>query len=170
MRPPAPASRIALVAALVALGCAHTRLQTAQTGHDRELVGVVRVLGADPLPQVALVPNDERDHIWRLEGPATAQLHRVSGLVVSVQGHARTPAVFVVKRFRVLQLEGRPVLDGVVTRDATGRIQLSPATPRNGGPLPLPAPPFDALVGARIWVLPDATGGVEAYGIVNGGR
>lgn len=92
----------------------------------------------------------------------SAALSRVGGTSVLVHGRAREKSFYVVS-FTVASVDGAPVADGVLARDA-GHLVLQ----RTNGQIPLGNPPaaLDSLVGARVWISGPLDTGPNSYGVI----
>jgi hypothetical protein len=136
------------------------------------VVGIVRVVGADPLAQ--LIVQVEGGEATALLGPLQSELHQTVGLEVRVTGvtaDAVPPArtAMEVRSYETVTLNGVPAHTGMLER-AGDRYRLVGAT--RGWTLVSPPEDLRASVGAKVWVAGEASGdslSVIAFGIIRSG-
>lgn len=157
----------ARVAALLAAGallaaCHHAVRPAAAESRSRvdSIVGIVRVVGVDQLPQVTLALDDASPAV-SLDGPAS--LRRVAGLRIAVVGE-RTGARLVVRRFTVLAANGVPAIDGIITADGESVALVTQDGTRHR--LVHPPQPLRANIGHRAWVSGPLDREPVAFGII----
>ena len=133
------------------------------------VVGIVRVVGADPFAQ--LVVQAEGGEATALVGPLQSELHQTVGLEVRVTGvtaDAVPPSRMAldVSSYETVALNGVPAHTGVLEQADDG-LRLVGAT--QGWMLVDPPEGLRAAVGAKAWVAGEASGGVlrvAAFGII----
>jgi hypothetical protein len=136
------------------------------------VVGIVRVVGADPLAQ--LIVQVEGGEATALLGPLQSELHQTVGLEVRVTGvtmDAVPPAraTLEVRSYETVALNGVPAHTGMLERAGDG-YRLVGTT--RGWTLVRPPEDLRASVGAKVWVAGEASGdtlSVIAFGIIRSG-
>ena len=136
------------------------------------VVGVVKVVGADPFAQLIVQP--EGGDPTALVGPLQSELHQTLGLEVRVTGVSADPVpparmALDVRSFETIALNGVPAHIGVLERSGDG-YRLVGTT--RGWTLVNPPEELRASVGAKVWVAGETSGdalSVIAFGIVRRG-
>jgi hypothetical protein len=132
---------------------------------DVSAEGIIYVAGSDP--GVILTLRPDSGAALELRGDLAGELRRLSGARVEVRGaptHGGPWAGITVETYRVLAVEGRRPLVGVLTR-TDGSLWLvgedSVTVADSDGRLA-------RLVGAKVWVLPDSSSPkvVQSYGVI----
>ena len=142
---------------------------TSPAGDTVAVVGVVRVVGADPLTQ--LVVQREGGEATAIVGPLLTELHQTVGLevrIVGVTADAVPPVrhALSVHAYEALALNGAPVHTGLL-QQAGDALYLMGAKER--WMLVNPPEGLRAALGAKVWVAGEASDGalpVFAYGIL----
>lgn len=157
----------------VLAGCgAGSRPDQADTAPMRDtmtVVGIVKVVGADPLAQ--LIVQAEGGEATALVGPLQSELHQTVGLEVRVTGvtaDAVPPArtALEVRSYETVSLNGAAAHTGTLERSGDG-YRLVGTT--RGWTLVNPPEELRASVGAKAWVAGEVSGDtlrVTAYGII----
>jgi hypothetical protein len=153
----------ALVALLALGACASARGQG--PGADTMVVeqthvGTVRVVGAAPV-DVQVVLETARSLNVRLQGPLRAEIGRLAGAELEVDGHASDGA-FHATGYRVRSIDGRPVVLGMVEAAPGGGLQLR----TEDGVLIGLSGAGGLRIGQKIWVQGQATLQVQSYGVI----
>jgi hypothetical protein len=87
------------------------------------LAGRVAVVGSAPMNvRLSLRTPDGRGVF--LEGPAAAELRALGGVEVEVEGRMAEGGAFQARGYRILSIDGRPALVGVVEAGPAGGVQL----------------------------------------------
>ena len=153
----------AVVAIVVALsgGCHHASSPAPDT-----LRGIIKTVGTARASGLVLqkITADSARVSLRAPAAEAAALERVTGAVVAVHGDFATPDTLVVSSFRVVEVNGRPVVDGVV-REESGRLSVCP---QSSTCVALGNPPvaLRTLVGARIWIGGPPATGPNTFGVI----
>ena len=164
---------VTVVGVLVAAGCQHRRPAPpsaelpaqAPSPAETTAVGTVRVVGADPRPQVVLQSEDGTRRA--LVGPASTELAQLGGARVRVRGGAEAtpPPVtrgVAVESYEILDVGGaKPIVGRVQSR---GGILFIDTTRVESAP-----PELARAIGGKAWVMghPGPAGLiVTAYGII----
>lgn len=128
------------------------------------LDGTIAVVGAAPLTQVVIRPEDASGEVT-LHGEAADALRRLTGLEVRLEGE-RDPERhgFAVQRFEVRALGETPAVDGVLIAEGDDVVLVR----RDSQRVPLSAVPASLRqhIGARVWVAGSPEGRVESYGVI----
>lgn len=151
----------------VLLACARAPSGAGEGASPDELVdvrrtGTVAILGSTPTEWVALRPDAGAP--LRLEGEMAADLRRLAGARVAVEGRGSGDVVQV-EAYEVLSVDGRPVISGRVEPAPGGGLQL--VTPA-GQIYHLHDPPASVRAGQRIWIQGPASVRVQRYGSIGG--
>lgn len=111
------------------------------------LAGRVAVVGSAPMNvRLSLRTADGRGVF--LEGPAAAELRALGGVEVEVEGRMEG-GVFQARGYRVVSVDGRPVLVGVVEAAPGGGLQLRLA---DGAAVRLAGGADRLRAGQKVWV------------------
>lgn len=158
-----------LLAAVVGAACAPTPppADTATVGGatmtrsgEAELTGQVAVVGSAPMNTQVVVQTD-RGSI-RVEGPLRDEIRALSGARVTVHGRMARDQI-TPTHYRVVSVDGRPVLFGTVTRAADGTLALQL---EDGSTVALQGATTPFRPGQKIWVQGPASVRVQVFGIV----
>jgi hypothetical protein len=128
--------------------------------------GRVYLTGSSPNQVVSIQPDDGRS--VRLAGDLEAELERLSGAMVRVEGIVEEQGAirsFSVRAYEVLDIDGAKPLVGVLQEDS-GRLTIA-----TDPPLTLRDPPqgLAVMVGAKVWIVgrvEAATVHVQSFGII----
>jgi hypothetical protein len=157
----------ALIALLVLGACASARGH----GPDAEVraetmvveqshIGTVRVVGSPPV-DVQVVLETGTSASLRVEGPLRAEIGRLAGAEVEVDGHT-SDNTFHATGYRVRSVDGRPVVSGTVEASPGGGLQL-----RTEDCLLIGLAGADGVrIGQKIWVQGQSTLQVQSYGVI----
>ncbi len=113
-------------------------------------------------PAVLLLTDDGAT--YQLSGANTVALKSVMHAVVEVQGSHLGPAQIDVLSFTVLEVQGRPVRDGILAQQGPDYV-LQLASGEQLGLANVPSGLALAL-GNRVWVAISGDGQVTSYGII----
>lgn len=141
----------------------------APTSDTVTVVGIVRVVGADPITQ--LVVQAEGGDATALVGPLQSELHQTVGLEVRITGVAADPSppsrrALDVRSYETVAMNGTPAHTGIIERSGDA---LRLATTSRPWTLVNPPDELRQSVGAKVWVAGESSGEtlrVSAYGII----
>jgi hypothetical protein len=162
--------RLSLLAALVTIvACRDSgptvirpTLQPApeQPGVAIETAGIIEINGTDLEPAFLISGS----HRYTLEGPETGQLWRVAGAEVRVRGVQSGGLGIWVESYRVLRINGRDVIDGVVIAMDGGFALRSD----DGSMFPLTDEAMDLSqhLGRRVWFAVRTEEAPAAFGVI----
>ena len=126
-----------------------------------EMAGVIEVTGTE-LDALFLVAGEER---YALTGPEASLLAKLGGAEVRVRGAMNGAGGVQVESFRVLAVNGRNVIDGVVEMimDEGFAIRLA-----DGSLIRIDGAPADLAdhIGARVWFASPTNDAPAAFGII----
>ncbi len=128
------------------------------------MIGTVRIVGNAPLEQVLIEPADGAAASLEVRGQYTVELRNLAGAKMRVVGTLQDERLFDVSEYEVLEIGGHVPLVGVLSMNGesyTLRVLGAEAVPLKKSPAR-----FRELNGAKLWVVIDASGAVEAYGII----
>ena len=150
---------VLLLAALA--GCA----PAAARGGEDVLTGRVRLAGSAPMDvRVALEPADGPG-VW-VEGPLRGEIGRLSGAEVEVRGRLDA-GTLTAAAYRVVRVDGRPVLVGTVEAAPGGGLRLRT---EEGRTVRLGSPPAELRPGQKVWVQgpgdPAVQVQVQTFGVI----
>jgi len=111
------------------------------------VVGRVVVSGSAPM-DVSVVLRAANGSGVRLAGPLLGELTRLAGAEVEVRG-AMAEGSLRAASYRVLSVDGRPVLVGTVEADPGGGVRLRT---EDGRVVALAGPPAELRAGQKVWV------------------
>lgn len=129
-----------------------------QTGSG-EVTGEVAVVGSAPM-NVQVVVRSAGSSV-RVEGALRDEIGRLSGAQVAVSGRMGRGTIEA-SRYRVISVDGRPVLFGTVERAADGSLALRLD---DGGTVSLRGATTAFRPGQRIWVQGPTSVQVQVFGI-----
>ena len=125
---------------------------------------LVRGIGADRIVEL----RDDHDDVFRLLGSETVALANLDDGDVVVWGNWDASPGFVVSRFKVTTMHGRPALDGVLAETDEGfAIRLSDGSFRAVAGM---TPKCASFLGARIWIVGVDDVGDLQFGLIAAGR
>ena len=133
------------------------------------LAGQVAVAGSAPMNvRLSLRTPDGRGVF--LEGPAAAELRELAGVQVEVEGRMMAGGVFQARGYRILSVDGRPVLVGVVETAPGGGLRLRLP---DGAAVRLSGGADRLRAGQKVWVQGPAQGQgsdrlvqVQTFGVI----
>ncbi|KPJ88604.1 MAG: hypothetical protein AMS18_13380 [Gemmatimonas sp. SG8_17] len=145
---------------------AEMRAAPALTVGADAMQGRVYLTGSSPNQMVSIQADDDRS--VRLAGDLEAEMGRLSGAIVRVQGTVQGQGAmrsFDVRAYEVLDIDGVEPLVGVL-QEVSGHLMIA-----TDPPLTLQDPPqgLAAMVGAKIWIVGRvevATVHVQSFGII----
>jgi hypothetical protein len=150
------------------LGCTPQRGDTlvpprAVEGAAQEirLEGTPRVVGTSPVGSEVVLSGDD-GRTTRLTGAIAAELGRLAGARVEIWGRHAAGAMQVAG-YRVLSIDGQPVVVGVVERAPDGGLRLRT---EGGEVLALEGAPGELREGQKVWIRGPATVQVRGYGVI----
>ncbi|HEU0298179.1 MAG TPA: hypothetical protein VFR37_01970 [Longimicrobium sp.] len=112
------------------------------------LAGRVAVVGSAPMNvRLSLRTPDGRGVF--LEGPAAAELRELAGVEVEVEGRMTEGGVFQARGYRIVSVDGRPALVGMVEAAPGGGLQLRLP---EGGAVRLEGGADRLRPGQKVWV------------------
>lgn len=130
------------------------------------LRGIVKTVGTARLSELVLqkITADSARVPLRASATDAAALARVTGAVVALYGDFAAADTLTVSSFRVVEVDGQPVVDGVV-RSENGRLSVCPS---RSPCLPFGNPPnaLRTLIGARIWIGGPPATGPNTFGVI----
>ena len=123
--------------------------QAQRAQEPERLAGQVAVVGSAPMNvRLSLRTADGRGVF--VERPAAAELRELAGVQVEVEGRMTEGGVFHARAYRIVSVDGRPVLMGRVEAAPGGGLQLRP---EEGGPAVRLEGGADRLrPGQKVWV------------------
>lgn len=124
--------------------------------------GTIRVVGSAPV-SVDVVVRDDDGNSTVLEGPLRDELRNLSGTRVEVTGRPGSRAMEVTD-YRVISVDGRPVMTGVVEREGDGDAWL---TTEDGRRFRLSGAVDHLEDGAKVWVQGEGTVRVRTSGRIS---
>lgn len=125
---------------------------------DGEVTGEVAVVGSAPM-NVQVVVQTGRASV-RVEGPLRDEIRALSGARVSVQGRMGRDQI-TATRYRVISVDGRPVLFGTVERAGDGlALRLD-----DGSVVALQGATTAFRPGQKVWVQGPTSVRVQVFGI-----
>jgi hypothetical protein len=157
---PRPLDALVLLFALVTVSCtAPARGAAGSEAQGRERVqGVVRVVGSAPINVRVVIQDDAVSAT--LGGPLLDELRRLAG--AEVEAHGRSEGgVLVVEEYRIVAIDGRPVILGVVEGRVGEYVQLR--TP-DGGLVYVVGAPDRFRSGEKVWVQGPTAVIAQTYG------
>lgn len=128
---------------------------------DVRMTGTVRVVGSAPM-NVQVVIHPEGEQSTRIAGPLTEEIRRLSGAVAEVTGSMEN-GVLRATDYRVVSVDGEPVVTGVVERAPAGGLQLRQP---NGTVVELSGGADHLEVGQKVWVQGPTSVRVQTFGVI----
>lgn len=149
--------------AAAALACtpAAGRPGTAASAGPERLVGRVAVVGSAPVNVRLSLQTEDGRSLW-VEGPAAAELRTLSGARVEVEGRVERGALRAA-RYRILSVDGQPVVVGTVERAPGGGLQLRLD---DGSAVRLAAGADHLRPGQKVWVQGVTSVQVQTSGVI----
>lgn len=139
---------------------------------DTTATGVVRVVGADPITQIVLMPDtSKRARPVALHGALDDELDHLQGAMLQVWGRVvpnepPSPALAIdVTRYRIVAINGVRPLVGVLRVGPNGVQLVGDSTMT----IQSPSAGLLSLQGAKLWVIGRTQSGrlvVESYGVI----
>ena len=130
------------------------------------LRGIVKTVGTARVSELVLQRTTPDNALvsLRAAAPDAAALARVAGTVVAVRGEFRGADTLIVSSFRVVEVDGQQVIDGVVRQE---NAHLS-VCPPSSACVALGNPPdaLRTLVGARVWFGGPPATGPNTFGVI----
>ncbi|CAN5817020.1 hypothetical protein BH23GEM3_BH23GEM3_23030 [soil metagenome] len=130
------------------------------------VVGTVAVVGSAPV-STAVVVRDANGESVRIEGPMAGEIGRLSGAEVEVTGTRREDPMYghslQASGYRVVSVDGRPVVMGTVEMGERGRLQLRT---NEGQIIRLAGGAGHLRAGQKVWVQGPTTVDVQTFGVV----
>ncbi len=128
----------------------------------RVIHGTVAITGTNDAQHEILQTGNGPLRLWPSRQDSIALL-RVEGLEVAARGVEEAGGLRL-ERFTVTNVDGKPVLDGIMRRDSTG-FYLETAKKKH---LSIANPPdvFKVLNGARVWLSGPLESGPYQYGVI----
>lgn len=152
---------MALAAAFATLGCGGGDTTPAPAASSDTVVGSVRLAGSTPLQQVMIQPADSSSELTAV-GPHKTGLENLEGARVRVWGTVSDGRVSVTD-YEILEIRGHvPLVGELAVRDSQVVLRTDPGQEVRL----LEVPKLLTLDGARVWVILDSTGVVNAYGVI----
>lgn len=151
------------MAALLLLALAACTPAATRGGGD-VLTGRVGLAGSAPMDVRVRLQPAEGPSVW-VDGPLRAEIGRLSGAEVEVRGRLDA-GTFTADRYRIVSVDGRPVVTGRVESDALGLWLRTD----DGRTVRLGSVPREIRAGQRVWVQgpgdPTEQVQVQTFGII----
>lgn len=154
---------LALLLALGLAACApRTPAPAAQPQGVDRVVGKVRVVGSAPV-NVRVVVHDTAAGTVTVEGPLAPEIRALSGAVVEVWGTPAPRSALEAAGYRIVSVDGAPVVVGVVERAPGGGLLLRK---ERGEVVHLTGGMSQLRPGQKVWVQGPETVRVQTYGVI----
>ena len=153
-------TRHALLVVLAALAACTP--PAARGGQPERLAGRLAVVGSAPMNvRLALHTADGRSVF--VAGPAAGELRRLAGAEVEVEGRMARGGTFQASGYRVVSVDGRPALVGVVEAAPGGGLQLRL---EDGSAVRLGGGADRLRPGQKVWVQGPNQVQVQTFGVI----
>jgi hypothetical protein len=153
--------RAALLLTLALAACT----PAATRGGGDVLAGRVALAGSAPADVRVTLHPARGPSVW-IDGPLRAEIGRLTGAQVEVRGRLNA-GTFTADGYRIVSVDGRPVLMGTVEAAEGGGLRLRTD---DGRTVRLGSPPPEIRVGHKVWVQgpgdPAVQVQVQTFGVI----
>lgn len=135
---------------------------------ETEVAGTVGIIGSAPA-NVRVVVQPGAGGPVGVTGPIAEEIARAAGAEVIIRGPVSSaadplvPQAIEVVEYRILSVDGRPVIDGEIIALEDGNARLRT---RDGNEIEIRGAPASFAVGQRVWVQGPTTVTVQSHGTV----
>lgn len=154
-----PGIGLLMLALLAACTPAATR------GGGDVLTGRVGLAGSAPVDVRVRLQPAQGPSVW-VDGPLRAEIGRLTGAQVEVRGRLDA-GTFTAHAYRIVSVDGRPVVMGTVEAAAAGGLRLRTG---DGRTVRLGSPPAEIRAGQKVWVQgpgdPAVQVQVQTFGVI----